>query len=129
MLLGIKTQGFSKYVVDNREEVELLNNFYDPFRFKNPSDVWISTDASGYIFVLDRDLDSLYQFTRKGYEGVNPPANSHFKKNIIVSFGGKGDGPYQFNDPEGVCYFNKIVYVADKGNNRIMRYKLSTDIE
>jgi hypothetical protein len=102
---------------------------YDSFRFKNPVDVFAAPDASAYIFVVDEGLDSLYQFTPTGFEGVNPPANSGAKKQIRVSFGGEGSGPFQFKDPSGVTYSRKIVYVADKGNNRICRYILSTDLE
>jgi hypothetical protein len=29
----------------------------------------------------------------------------------------------------GICYNRKMIYVADKGNNRICRYKLNTDLE
>lgn len=102
---------------------------YEPDRFLSPADVFIAPDFSGYIFVVDSQLDSLYQFTRKGYEGVNPPPTSTGSKQILASFGGHGAGPYQFNQPSGVCYFRKIVFVADKGNGRIVRYKLSTDLE
>ncbi len=102
---------------------------YEPNRFEEPSDIFIAPDATGYIFIVDKGLDSLFQFTRNGYEGVNPPANSSFKKQILASFGGEGSGPFQFIDPSGVCYFRKTVYVADKGNNRVLRFKLSTDIE
>lgn len=102
---------------------------YEPNRFKKPSDVYVATDAQGYIFVVDAQKDSLYQFTRSGAEGVNPPPNSPDTKNIIVSFGGSGNGPFQFNEPSGVCYHRRVVYVADKGNNRIARFKLSTDLE
>ncbi|MFM8493662.1 MAG: hypothetical protein ACKOA7_08000, partial [Bacteroidota bacterium] len=38
-------------------------------------------------------------------------------------------GPFQFRSPNGVAYFRRVVYVADTGNGRIMRYKLSTDLE
>lgn len=102
---------------------------YEPNKFKNPVDVYIAPDQTGYIFVVDDETDMLYQFTPKGYEGVSPPANSSETKYIKVSFGGEGSGPFEFNDPTGVCYFNKIVYVADKNNNRIMRFRLNTDIE
>ncbi len=102
---------------------------YEPDRFKHPEDVYIAPDFTGYIFVVDSETDSLYQFTRKGYEGVNPPAGSTSAKQIIASFGGVGDGPFNFIDPSGVAYLRKIVYVADKGNSRICRYKLSTDLE
>ncbi len=33
------------------------------------------------------------------------------------------------NNPRGISVFNKIVYIADTGNDRVLRYKLSTDIE
>ena len=45
------------------------------------------------------------------------------------SFAEFGPGEKQFNRPMGVAYFNKTVYVADTGNNRILRFKLSTDIQ
>ncbi|HUM45277.1 MAG TPA: hypothetical protein PLD84_00020 [Chitinophagales bacterium] len=102
---------------------------YLPNRFISPEDVFIAPDFSGYIFIVDSGTDSLYQFTQKGFEGVNPPATSVEKKQILASFGGSGSGPFQFIQPSGVCYFEEVVYVADKGNNRICRYKLSTDLE
>ncbi|MBC8047971.1 MAG: hypothetical protein H7Y00_14330 [Fimbriimonadaceae bacterium] len=102
---------------------------YEPERFIDPTDVYIAPDFTGYIFVTDAETDSLYQFTRKGYEGVNPPAGSSITKQIIASFGGEGSGPFNFIDPLGVAYLREIVYVVDKGNNRICRYKLSTDLE
>lgn len=102
---------------------------YEPDRFISPSDVYIAPDFTGYIFVTDEGTDSLYIFTRKGYEGVNPPAGSTTTKQIIASFGGEGDGPFNFRDPSGVAYLRNMVYVADKGNGRICRYKLSTDLE
>ncbi len=60
---------------------------------------------------------------------MNPPAGSPNTKQVIASFGGVGSGPFNLIDPSGVAYLRKVVYVADKGNNRICRYKLSTDLE
>ncbi|MBP8917519.1 MAG: hypothetical protein KBD42_10530, partial [Chitinophagales bacterium] len=102
---------------------------YQPDRFIDPTDIYIAADFTGYIFIVDAGTDSLYQFTRKGYEGVNPPASSTSTKQIITSFGGIGDGPFNFIDPSGVAYLRETVYVVDKGNNRVCRYKLSTDLE
>ncbi len=107
---------------------------YMPFRFVKPEDCFIAPDALGYRFVVDSGTDSLYIFTNQGIEGVNPPANSGLRKQVIVSFGGAGvdgtsSGPFSFKDPSGVCYFRRTVYVADKGNNRICRYVLSTDLQ
>ena len=107
---------------------------YESFRFKKPEDCYISPDNLQYTFVVDSGTDSLYVFTNIGYEGINPPANSGLRKQAIVSFGGPGadgtsSGPFSFNDPSGVCFFRRMVYVADKKNNRICRYKLSNDLE
>jgi hypothetical protein len=102
---------------------------YESFRFKHPVDVCISPETNGYIFIADDILDSVYVFTQSGYEGVNPPATSSVKKQAIASFGGEGNDQFHFRKCSGVAYFNKILYVADKENNRICRYKLSTDIE
>lgn len=102
---------------------------YQSFRFSQPEDICIAPDASGYIFVVDSGKDSLFIFNSAGYEGVNKPANSNFRKQVLVSFGGVGNGPKQFNNPVGVAYFRKMVYVADKDNNRVCRFKLSTDLQ
>lgn len=102
---------------------------YDEFKFKNPTGLAFSADERGHIFVVDAETDSLYLFQSNGYEGVNPPAGSSVTKAINVSFGGSGNGPRQFNNPSGVAYFQRIVYVADRDNNRIARYRLNTDFE
>jgi hypothetical protein len=102
---------------------------YDQYKFKNPTGIAYSADARRHVFIVDAETDSLYMFQSNGFEGINPPPGSSETKTINVSFGGEGNGPRQFNDPNGVAYFRKIVYVADTGNNRIARYKLSTDFE
>ena len=102
---------------------------YDVNKFKNPTGIAFSADARAHIFVVDAATDSLYMFQSNGFEGVTPPAGSAATKAINVSFGGTGNGPREFNNPSGVAYFRQVVYVADKGNNRIARYKLNTDFE
>lgn len=102
---------------------------YEEGRFLNPSGIAYSADARGHIFVTDASRDSLYLFQSNGQEGVVPPAGSLERKAINVSFGGRGSGPRQFNEPGGVAYFRRVVYVADTGNNRIARYKLNIDFE
>lgn len=100
-----------------------------PNKFDQPVDVTIAGDASQYIFITDVGSDSLYQFTRAGFEGVLPPAATGIKKFQKASFGGTGSGVRQFRQPMGVAYFNKIVYVADAGNGRVLRFKLTTDFQ
>ena len=102
---------------------------YRPGRFSKPMGVAIAGDKTNYTFVVDSDKDSLYQFSSEGYEGVVPPAFSNSRKQINVSFGGSGIGLTQFNNPSGVAYYEKIVYVADAGNGRVLRFKLTTDFD
>lgn len=103
---------------------------YEPGKFVEPTGVAFSGDDDAYIFIVDAGTDSLYQFQSNGQEGVNPPAGAEAdSKKILVSFGGEGAEPKQFRNPGGVAYFRTVVYVADTGNNRISRFKLTTDFE
>ena len=80
--------------------------------FEQPEDVVM--DEYGSIFVVDSEKNSVLKFSRNGVR--------------ILSFGTHGTGEKQFRNPKGIAYVNKIVYVADTGNNRILRFTLSTDI-
>lgn len=102
---------------------------YGSFRFDRPSGIAFAADATGYLFVVDSGKDSLFVFNRTGIEGVTPSAGSGGTRPVRVSFGGAGAGARQFLDPEGVAYFDRTVYVADTGNNRIARFRLNTDFE
>ena len=102
---------------------------YEEFKFTNPSDLALAADGTNYLYVLDSAKDSLFIFTAAGIEGVAPPPGSQSTTPVPVSFGGTGDGALNFNRPNGVAYFDRIVYVADTGNNRISRFKLNTDFE
>ena len=112
-----------------RDTTEADKFLYDQFRFTDPSGLAFSADDRNHIFVTDAATDSLYLFQARGVEGVNPPPGSQFTKAQSVSFGGTGGGDRQFRNPSGVAYFNRIVYVADTGNNRITRHRLNTDFE
>lgn len=96
-------------------------------KFSKPVDVTVSGDGTGFIFVLDAEKDSLFQFTSNGLEGIKPPPGAVSTKYIKASFGGKGKAATQFDNPQGVAYLNKILYVADTGNGRLLRFKLTTD--
>jgi DNA-binding beta-propeller fold protein YncE len=82
-------------------------------RFVQPRGV--ALDPSGNLFVVDASTDSLYHFNSRGIESY--------------SFGGHND-PYgrNFNQPYSVAFYDKTLFIADKGNNRICRYKLSIDM-
>jgi hypothetical protein len=100
-----------------------------PNKFRQPYDVTVAGDASSFIFVVDAELDSLYQFTLTGLEGVLPPAATGITKYQKASFGGTGTGVTQFNNPQAVAYFNDILYVADTDNGRVLRFKLTLDFD
>lgn len=102
---------------------------YTPNRFANPVDITVTGDGTNFIFVVDDVTDSLYQFTIKGLEGIKPPAASSNQKHVVVSFGGTGTELTQFNKPSAVAYYDKILYVADAGNARVLRFKLTTDFD
>ena len=115
--------------IDFSNDTSLADNFInEPFKFNEPVGLEFSGDGTNYIFVIDRAKDSLFQFTSTGLEGVQPPAASGETKYIRTSFGGTGIGATQFNEPAAVAYKNRIVYVADKGNGRVLRFKLTLDI-
>ena len=102
---------------------------YEDFGMRNPTALALAADETGYLFATDAGTDSLYIFNRNGVEGVAPPPGAGSIRPVKVSFGGEGSGALSFRDPQGVAYFERIVYVADTGNNRIARYRLNTDFE
>ena len=74
-----------------------------------------AVDDNNNVYVIDSARDSLYKFNNLGALRSE-------------SFGGTGSGENQFSNPFGVAVFNRVVYIADTGNGRIVRYKLSTDL-
>ncbi|UTW64370.1 hypothetical protein KFE98_09590 [bacterium SCSIO 12741] len=115
--------------LDSKDTSKADGFLYEANKFSAPRGVTYAGDGTNYIFVVDSEKDSLYQFTSKGYEGVNPPPFSAESKQILASFGGRGQDLRQFNNPTGVAYLNKILYVADAGNGRVLRFKLTTDFD
>ncbi len=102
---------------------------YRPNRFVKPADVTVAGDGSRFIFVVDAALDSLYQFSPNGLEGLEPPAGSNQERYIITSFGGTGQSLTRFDEPRAVAYMRGTVYVADAGNGRILRFQLTTEFD
>ncbi|CAN5634128.1 hypothetical protein BH10BAC5_BH10BAC5_00940 [soil metagenome] len=90
-----------------------MNSDITRLQLSNPEDVTLDNNSN--IFVVDAGNDSLYKFNSSG-------------KILRESFGGRGTGTNKLNRPYGVAFFNKVLYIADTGNNRIVRYKLSTEL-
>ena len=128
----LETEFGSSYeveILDFTDTSEANDFLYRSDRFENPVDLTLTGDGTNYLFVVDDAKDSIFQFTTRGWEGVNPPAGSSETKNIIASFGGTGEGATQFNKPSAVAYLDRVLYVTDKGNGRLLRFKLTTDID
>jgi hypothetical protein len=87
-------------------------DLFEPGKFSLPEDV--AVDEEGSIFVVDAEQNFLFKFSSSGEEQQ--------------SFGGSGSGEKQFNQPNGLAIFNKTLYVVDTGNDRIVRFRLSTDV-
>lgn len=81
-------------------------------RFVQPEDV--TYDQFGNIYVIDAGKDSLLKFNYAGIE-------------FRHSFGGTGSELNQFRNPRGVAFYDGILYIADTGNDRILRFRLSSD--
>ena len=86
-------------------------SFAQPNSFKRPEGCTV--DVNGNIYVVDagEKKDSVYKFNSFGDK--------------LIGFGGSS----VFSDPYAVAHFNKILYVADRGNNSILRFILSTDVQ
>lgn len=104
-------------------------NLTEPDKFAEPVATLVTGDGTNFIFVVDRSKDSFYQFTVTGLEGVKPPTGAASTKYQLASFGGTGTGLSQFSKPSAVAYKNRIVWICDTGNSRILRFKLTTDFQ
>jgi len=78
-------------------------------RFQKPEGVTI--DNAGNIYIADAVKDSVFKFNSSGDE--------------LQSFGGAG----VFKEPYSVAHYDRTLFVADKGNNRILRFILSTELD
>lgn len=94
----------SRYTPDDGVE------FAKPNKFLRPEGSWV--DNFGNIYIADAGKDSVYKFNQFGEE--------------LESFGGS---KYNLKEPYGVTVFDRVVYVTDTGNNRIVRFILSTDVQ
>lgn len=83
--------------------------FAVPNKFIRPTGTAI--DNAGNIFIADAGKDSVFKFSQFGQE--------------LQSFGGSSI----FKQPSAVAFFDQTLYVVDKGNNRILRFILSTDAQ
>jgi len=119
-----------------------MNNIMDLDRYAMPSDVCV--DFNGMIYVADTGHDMIQQFDANGMFTFNIGVTrvSEFTTVTDSSYDGT-EWTYTTRDtllfhdvadilaePRSVAVDEDgIVYIADTGNQRIMRYRLSTDLE
>lgn len=89
-------------------------------RFSARSYKDIAVDELSNFYLLLDSTDPLlgtnyyfYKFDRRG--------------DVLLAFGELGSGEKQFRSPQGICHFEGILYIADAGNNRIVRMQLTTE--
>jgi DNA-binding beta-propeller fold protein YncE len=106
----VSSQDFTGYQI-NLDPEESESDLMTPGFFKKPEGSEI--DPSGNIYVADsgEEKDSIYKFNSFGDK--------------LIGFGGSS----VFSEPYAVAYFDKVLYVADRGNNTILRFILSTDVQ
>ena len=133
MQAQVTGEGFINYSLKDLpvgDTAKATGFLYSTRKFITPLGLTIAGDNTHYIFVTDASKDSLYQFSIDGLEGVKPNAVSASKL-VKVSFGsGKADNTAtKFRNLRGVAYADRTVYLADAGNRRVVRFKLTTDFQ
>ncbi|TKJ42442.1 hypothetical protein CEE37_01810 [candidate division LCP-89 bacterium B3_LCP] len=138
----VQVQGGQHYIYFSQTEPNFMvqkireegvGNFFSAFsantdimeleRFSRPMDIWVAEQylGSNWVFVADTDSNRVQVFNPVG--------------DFLMYAGGRKTSiadPEIFDElvlPEGVAHFEGTLYVADTGNNRIVRYALSTDVE
>jgi hypothetical protein len=88
-------------------------DFIRPNRFSNASAVAIDPSRRD-IFVADAALDSIVKFNSRGVMR-RESFGSHLSESLM-------------RDPGGLAFFEKILYVLDREQGLVLRYRLSTDV-
>lgn len=99
--------------------VDTLNSFsrrygdrYADGPFEMASFVGIDVDRDGFMVALDLQTSKVFQYDKLG--------------NLLFSFGGTGDQNGLFVTPSAVAHSSDgIIYVVDKGRNRIDRFRMT----
>jgi hypothetical protein len=93
--------------VNEKKKLERILNYSEQlgenFIFQKLSA--ITLEDSGFIWVVDRDANSIFQFD--------------FDGNVVVKLGRKGQGPGEFYAPTDIEKVGEEIWVADHRNGRI----------
>jgi len=131
--------------------VKELKGLSAPHDLENTAngDIWLSDSGNDRLLLLSPDLDikrelkgSPYNFNGVRYMDVMADGtlivgdkdndqikiiSSDGKLLKVVGSGQGGRGPGEFRTPEGVEIRGETVWVSDSGNDRVVKYKFSTE--
>ena len=131
--------------------VKELKGLSAPHDLENTAngDIWLSDSGNDRLLLLSPDLDikrelkgSPYNFDGVRYMDVMADGtlivgdkdndqikiiSSDGKLLNVVGSGQGGRGPGEFRTPEGVEIRGETVWLSDSGNDRVVRYKFSTE--
>jgi streptogramin lyase len=130
------------------KELKGLSSPHDLERLAN-GDIWLSDSGNNRLLLLSPDLEikrelrgSPYNFNGVRYMDVMEDGtlivgdkNNHQIKIIsadgellkVIGSGRGGKGPGEFRTPEGVEIRGETVWLSDSGNNRVVKYRITTD--
>lgn len=93
------------------------SEFMRPKRFIEPSAVTIDRSRLD-IFIIDQATDTVTKFDRRGLYKAESFGNGK------IAASGQGN---LLKAPKGAAFMSKTLYISDSGNNKIRRFRLSTD--
>jgi hypothetical protein len=102
---------------DPANGIDRFVDFVRPNRFQQPEAVAIDR-ARRDVFIADATLDSVFKFNSRG----TLKGESFGRYRSVVG----GDTVMQ--QPTGLAFFNKVLYVADARRGVILRYILTSDL-
>lgn len=102
----------------------------------------ITSDEEGHIFVANTGRNVIEEFNPRGkfvrYVGTREVIVDTTLTDTVITAGDTSYVPYDttyaeqvpdvLNNPDAVAASDGVIYVADAGNRRIIRFKLSTDV-
>ncbi len=124
---GVAAFGSGQELTLGPNTAYINNDLYTVGGFLHPID--IEVDNSGFIFVLDQRSDTGHPYNVYRY---NPAGK------LLQSFGGEelfgNDSDLKpLNNPSGIAVtlggVDPTVYICDSGNNRILLFRLNTELD
>ena len=88
----------------------------------------IAVDSFGNLYITDGGNDRLQKFEPVSIDGCSSPGEFEVGSSgycYVAKWGSLGTGDTQFNNPYAISQNNGYLYIADTGNNRIVKYDVN----